>query len=112
MDTQLVIPQYEYELLLPKDNSVDNNPAPCKDDLSWSKDDNKCDFYANNQDLCLTDKDENGVSAYDACKFSCDSCSDSVKLIRREPSPTKSIDEPEYSTVIPGSPNKWTNLHH
>jgi len=106
MDTQLVIPQYEYELLLPKDNSVDNNPAPCKDDLSWSKDDNKCDFYANNQDLCLTDKDENGVSAYDACKFSCDSCSDSVKLIRREPSPTKSIDEPEYSTVIPGSPQQ------
>lgn len=80
------------------------SPSDCIDDQSWKKGTDTCAHYAIEGYDC-NDVGDNGVSAKDACRVSCNTCPPDIPLVKghsydRLPNPIQSDDESADESMI------------
>ena len=103
---QLIVPQLQFSIL---SNEIDLSSGYiqgklCKDSTTWKNGKKRCKDYATTTADCKESGD-NGITAYDACKVSCNTCPGEILLKRSEkmnlrlPSPMEDIIQPDYSSI-------------
>ena len=107
MSGQLMIPQLQNNIIQPATTSY-YKTSSCEDDKNWTKGDLKCGDYIIEDNDC-EDIGDDGKTANEACKMTCDNCKPDVQLKRtgnkmlkrfpdkRIPSPISSLEEFVFS---------------